>query len=221
MSGANKKYYLNVVIIFWCLASFSSEKLKPLDPTRDIYQLKEGYPSTITTWPIPGGAVKRRLPDPITIAELKKQLEMQNLRHEQDMDERDRERNVKQKDWENFWGGVLKIAGWVLVALGVACHAATTFPLIKNWASSIITLGAAGVLGGLAIQKTVQADKYLTVAFWLLIAFLIMYKARGWSISHIEFIKTAKGKVLQKFNDYKIPNPKQKPGPQAKIQKDG
>jgi len=224
MPRATHKAFL-IIGSLLLLASFcygdNKKELPPLDPTRPIYQKKVGFPSKVITWPILGGLQESRLPDPVTVGELKKRLEMQDLRHKQTMRDKERERDVNQKEWESFWGGLLKIAGWVLIALGVAGHSCTTFPLIKNWASSIITLGVAGVIGGLAIQKTVQADKYLTVAFWLLIGFLVMYRLKDWSFSHIGIIQTAKGKIKKRLHDYKIPNLNHEPGQKASTDKEG
>jgi len=173
MTGISIKYYLNVVIVFGCLSfCLASETLKPLDLTRDIYQKKEGFPSKVITWPILGGVIKCRLPDPVTIAELKKQLEMQGLRHEQEI----KEQAANHKSNQHAWGSVAIGVGWILIAIGAAAHFATSIPLVKSASSSIITLGGFTVVGGLGMQMTVEYDFFLKCALLILVVGWIAYR---------------------------------------------
>lgn len=198
-----------IFLSLFCIMGASallSEDLPPLDPSRPMCQMKEGFPSKAISWPILGGLKECRLPDPTTVEDLKKQLEMQALRHEQEMVEREKERDIKQKEWESFWGGMLKIAGWVLIAVGVALHLCSSVGALKSCGSTIFVLGLAGVIGGLAIQKTVQADKWLTVAFWGFVAVSLMFALRKWSISKLPFVDKYVKRVQDKMDKYRKPS---------------
>ena len=166
-----------------------NDGLDPLDPARDIWQVKEGYPSIPLTWPLPGGLKRCRLPDPVSQEEFEEQLERQELRHKQEMSKRSREISLKRDERESAFGGVVKVIGWGLVVLGIVCHTATTIPLLKNWASSIITAGVGSVGWGLAIQKTVEFEKWVNLAFWLLVGGLAMYGLRNKAVWLPKWIK--------------------------------
>lgn len=181
MTGTHNKTPIITLILLGCMSLFAAETRSPLDPTRDIYQIKPGFPSIAITWPIPGGLNKVRLPDPITVKDLKRQLEMQDLKHKQTIREQQRD----QKRREHTLGSCLKIGGWVLVALGVAGHFVTTWPPLQSMASSIITVGICTIAGGLGIQKTAEYDKWLTVALGVAVAVFICYKYRKFCISHV------------------------------------
>ena len=151
------------------------------------------------------------MPDPKTVAELKKELEMQALRHEQKLKERDAERDIKQKAWETKWGGILKLAGWVMLGLGIAAHCCTNLPFVKDWSKTILALGGALLLGGLGIQKTVQIDKYLNVAFAIMAGGLLMYLFRNWSVSHIPVIRNLWYKMKVRAHNYEMTDEKESP----------
>ena len=179
-------------------------ELQPLDPSRPIYQKKDGYPSMVITYPIPGGVNECRLPDPVTIAELKHQIEQQSLRHKQKM----KEQADEHKNKEHAAGSLAVIIGWALVAFGAAAHFATSIPLVKSWSSSIITLGVFAIIGGLGLQMTVEYDWFLKLTFAIVFIIWIAYRL----YKHRDFHLPDK---IQKFKDIKNRNTKPRSGSQA------
>jgi len=172
MTRSNKYKLCYQTIVLICCVSFCFGDLKPLDPSRAMYQKKEGFPSKVITWPILGGVELRRLPDPVTIAELEKQLKMQEMRHNQAMKQQEDEH----KDREHSAGSWAIIIGWGLIALGAAAHWATSIPLLKSLSSSIITLGAFAVAGGFGLQMTVEYDYILKCAVSVVGLVYIIFK---------------------------------------------
>jgi len=171
-----------IPFVVWLLLTvlISAENV-PVDPSRPFYQKKEGFPSTVITYPIPGGLNECRLPDPVTIAELKKQLEMQKLRHAQDKADRLEDHKTKQ----HAAGSLAIVIGWALVAFGAAAHFATSTPLVKSCSSSIITLGVFAIIGGMGLQMTVEYEFWLKAGLFISLIAWIAYRLYKYRDVHI------------------------------------
>lgn len=163
------KLILTTLLLF--TVAIASEKV-PVDPARPFYQKKDGFPSKVITWPVLGGLNECRLPDPVTIDELKKQLKKQALIHDQEM----KEQADAHKTREHAAGSLAIIIGWALVAFGAAAHFATSIPLVKSCSSSIITLGVFSIMGGLGLQMTVEYDFILRLIFAIVFITWIAYR---------------------------------------------
>lgn len=187
-----------------CHSVESDKELKPLDPAKPIWQVQDGYPSIPITWPIPGGLVKRRLPDPLTIDEFRDQLQRQEMTHKQEIKERERELLIAQSEREMRFGGWLKMAGWIILIFAAVAHCATNVSVIKNYSTVVFFCGAGGIASGMCIQKNVQFDKVFTVAFWVVVLGMAMIALRRKSISHLPGISHAINKVKRKMHEYKI-----------------
>lgn len=131
------------------------------------------------------------------IDELERELKRKDLRHNQAMRERDREQDAK----DYSFGSWMKRGGWILLALGFAAHACSSFGPLKSWASSIMTLGFFAVIAGIGLQKTIEMDTAITIIIVVPAGIYLLYKARKWSVSH-----WFKGKIKRK----KLDNPEPK-----------
>jgi len=170
---------LLALMIMTATIGCAAEQLPELDKTKPLYQKRWGlgFPAI---FPI-GGVKKVRMPDPKTIAELKEELEMQDLRHKQAIKEKEREH----KEREHNFGSWCKRIGWLLLALGFAGHFCSSFGPVKSASSSVMTLGVVAIVAGLGIQKTVEHETILTLVIIVPLGGFALYKARNWSVSHL------------------------------------
>jgi len=180
------------------------DQLGPLDPSKPMYQVKDGYPSIPITWPLTGGLRKCRLPDPVTMEGFKESLEREKLRHKQELQEKESELKFKQHQKEMTFGGWLKMAGWCLLVFAGIAHCATNVSIIKNYSTMMFLGGIGSISGGMAIQKTVEFDKIGTVVFLVFLVGAAMFFARKWSISRLPGISHAVSKVKTKMHEYRI-----------------
>jgi hypothetical protein len=180
------------------------DELKPLDPSKTIWQVKDGFPSIPITWPIPGGLKPCRLPDPVTRADFEEQLKRQEMRHAQELSQKEADMVFKQHQREMRIGGWLKMSGWILLVLAGIAHCATNLSIVKNYSTMLFFGGIGGILGGLAIQKTVQFDKLATVGFAIVIVGGGMFLLRKWSVSKLPGVSHAVSSVKRRMHEYKI-----------------
>jgi hypothetical protein len=177
--------YFTMIVFLVLTVCIAAAELQELDPSKPIYQKQWG--GVVIAWPA-GDVDEVRMPDPKTIEDVKDMLEKQDLKHQQDIEERTREHQLR----EYNFGGWMKVTGWSLLALGAVLHALSSVGTIKIPAHYIIGIGAAAILAGFGVQKMVRMDQRWGSYFELGLLFVIvsiggygLYRARDWSVSHL------------------------------------
>ena len=165
-----------------------SRKLPELQPKQPIYQKSWGWGKPTV---IPFGGLRQvRERDPVTIEEMRAKLKRQDMEHEQEMKEQARENKLR----EHRIGSWLKVAGWAMIGIGFVLHGLTASGVVKSIGSSVITLGAVGIIGGLCVQKTVEHETIITLAVGLAFAVWLLYNWRNKSV-----LRWGKDKVIDRF----------------------
>lgn len=169
-----------IALLLWVVAfsSFAAEWHDPALPMADaekpVYQWT-GWPPPGNMW-LGGKCSKVRIP---SAEDYKLMIGYEYEKRIQDIEIAE----IKRGSW-------LFLVGCVMAGIGVALHFFTAYPIAQRLAEWVLAGGVILAATGLFIKKASEYQNLIVLAFSVILVGIVLYRFRGWSISHIIKRKT-------------------------------